>query len=66
MRVFDANLAALYAPDAPGGIAQQENIAGHALDRKILGHAPQVRAVRVRNDIVIRIVRNGSTASERR
>jgi hypothetical protein len=35
LSVDHANDAALDALDAPGGAAQQEDIAGHALDRKI-------------------------------
>ena len=65
LRIFDEHAAGLNAPDAPGGIAQQHDVAGEALDGKIFVHGSDRRVVRRGHDAVERILRDRSAAGDR-
>ena len=64
MRIFHANASRLHALDPPGMGSQQKNIAGQALDGEILVHRSDYFAVRLRDDRVIRVVRDGAAGGD--
>ena len=59
MGVLHADLAGLHAADAPGGIAQQNDVPRQALHREVFVHGPDLRAVRLGDHRVVERVRNG-------
>src|SRR5581483_2793777 len=52
-RVLDAHAPGLDPTDAPGVVAQQENIAREAFDRKVLVHLSNEGAGWLLNDVVV-------------
>ena len=65
LRIADVHFAAAHAEHAPGRIAQEEHVAGHALDGKILVHGADQRAVGLGHDAVQSHLGNRSARSER-
>ncbi len=64
-RVLDPDHARLDAPDAPGGVAEQEDVAGHALHREVLVHLPDRQASWLRHHLVLGVVGDGAAPGER-
>jgi len=63
-RVLHPHHARLDAPDAPGGVAEQEDVAGHALDREVLVDLPHRHALRLGHHLVLGAVGDGPSAGE--
>ena len=66
MGVLHADLAGLHAADAPGGVAQQNDVARQALHRKVFVHRPHLCAVRLGDHRVVERVRDGPARREGR
>ena len=66
MRVLDAHAARLHAPDAPRRGAQQEHVAGHALDREILVDRADDGPFGLRDHEIMRGVRNRAAGGDGR
>src|SRR5438094_8021106 len=66
MRILHADLACFHAPDAPGGIAQQKDVAALALDGKILIDLADKRALRLFDDVVVRRIGDRTARRDRR
>ena len=64
MRVFHANAAGLYAPDAPRRRAEQEHIAGKALDGEVFVECADDRLVRLRQNKILGAVGNGAAGRD--
>ena len=58
MRIFHAHASGFDAADAPRRGAEQEDVAGQALDREILVERADDRPFRLGDDQVIRVLRN--------
>ena len=65
MRVFDADLAHLDAADAPRAVAEQEDVAAHALHREVFVHLADEDAGRLLDDVVVGGIRNRAAAGDR-
>ena len=63
--VLDAHAAGLDAADAPRVVAEQEDVAAHALDREVLVDLADERAGRLLDDVVVGGVGNGAAARDR-
>ena len=57
--------AALDPADAPGGVAEQEDVAGHGLDREVLVERADRGLVGLQHDRVVRVVRDRAARGER-
>ena len=66
MRILHADLACFHAPDAPGGIAQQKDVAALALDGKILIDLADKRALRLFDDVVVGRIGDRTARRDRR
>src|SRR6185295_1054388 len=66
LRVFDTDLAHLDAADAPRAVAEQENVAAHALHGEIFVDLADEDAGRFLDDVVVGGVRDGAAAGDRR
>ena len=66
LRVGHPHDARLDAADAPAVRAQQEHVAGHALDRPVLVHGADVRVVGVEHDLVVAELRDRAARAQRR
>ena len=64
-RVFDQHASGSDAPDAPGRIAEQEDVAGHALDGEVLVDGADDVALGMLDDVVQGGVGNGAAAGDR-
>ena len=53
LRVLDAHAARLDAPDAPRAVAEQEDVAAHALDGEVLVHRADEQPVRLLDHLVV-------------
>ena len=53
MRILDADTAVLHAANPPGRIAQENNVAGQALHRKIFIDGPDLQTFRLRDHGII-------------
>ncbi len=65
VRIFDAHDARLDAPDLPRVRAQQEDIAGHAFDGKILVERTDHVPLRLDDDVEVRSVGDSAAAGDR-
>ena len=65
LRVLDAHASALDAQDAIRAVAQLEDVARQALDRKVLVQRADESAGRLEHHLVIGVVRNRSTTGDR-
>ena len=63
-RVLDADPAGLDAADAPRVVAEQEDVAAHALDREVLVDLADVGVGRVLDDVVVGGVGDGAAAGD--
>ncbi len=64
-RVLDPDAAGLDALDAPGGVAEEEDVAGHGFDREVLVEGADLRGVGLEEDVVGRGVGDGAAGGER-
>src|SRR4029077_19763003 len=64
-RVLDAHASRLDAADTPRVVAEEEDVARHALDGEVLVHLADVRARRLLDDLVIGGVGNRAAARGR-
>ena len=62
--IFDPHAPAFHAADFPGSVAQQEDVAGHALDGEVLVDGAHESSVRVGHHVVIGVVGNGPAAGQ--
>ena len=62
--VFDPDPSAFHPAHLPRSIAQQEDVAGHALDGEVLVYRADESPFRVGHHIVIRVVGNGPAAGQ--
>ena len=65
MRVLDPDDAALDAQDAIGGVAELEDVAGHALDREILVHGADELVLGLQEHLVVGVVRDRAAGGQR-
>ena len=66
MGVLDAHRAALDAQDAIGGVAELEDVAGHALDGEVLVHRADDLVLRLQQHLVVGVVGDRAAGGERR
>ena len=64
-RILDAYLAAADPADAPGVVAEEEDIAPHALDGEVLVHGADEHVVGLGYDVVVGVVRDCAAVRER-
>src|ERR1700730_14996192 len=64
-RVLHAHATALHAPDAPGVVAEQDDVAGERLDGEVLVHRADEGLVRLEDDIVVGVVGDGAARGQR-
>src|SRR5206468_9653869 len=64
LRVFDQDTAGLHAPDPPGGVAEQDDIAREAFHCKVFVDGANQSAFRLSKNSVERIVRDCATAGD--
>ena len=65
LRVLDPHRAALDPQDAVGGIAELEDVAGHALDREILVDRADYLILGLEQHLIVRIVRDRAAGGQR-
>ena len=65
VRVLDPHRAALDAQDAVGGVAELEDVAGHALDGEVLVDRADDLALRLQQHLVVGVVGDGAARGER-
>ena len=66
VRILHPHAASLDAPDAPALVAEQEDVAGHALDGPVLVHLPDGDAFRLGHHRVLRRLRDRAARRDRR
>ena len=66
LRVFDADLTPLHAPDPPRRGAQQKHVAAHRLDGEVLIEQPDDLALGLDHDLKLRVVGNRPARGNRR
>src|SRR5438094_223525 len=66
MRILDADAARLDAQDAIRGVAQLEDVAGEALDGKVLVDCADELAGRLQHDVVVGRIGNRAPGGDRR
>src|SRR6266436_523638 len=64
-RRLDADPAALDAPDPPGGVAEEEDVARHALDGEVLVDPPDENPRGVLHHVVVGVVGDRPAAGQR-
>ena len=64
LSVFDAELARFHATDAPGLVAEEKDISGHAFDRKVLIDPAYGNPGRFLDDVVICRIGDGSPTGD--
>src|SRR3954470_15953703 len=65
VRILDPHHAALHALDAVGIVAELEDVALQALDRKILVHGADDVVLGLEQDLIVGIVRDRAAGGER-
>src|SRR5439155_8760858 len=53
------------APDAPGAVAEEEDVARHALDGEVLVDGADLQSLRLLHHLVVGSVGNGASARDR-
>ena len=66
VRVLDADAPGLDAADAPGAVAEEEDVARHALDGEVLVDRADAEPLRLLDHLVVRGVGDGAAAGDRR
>ena len=64
MGALHAHLAGLDAADAPGSVAQQKNVATHALDGEVLVYRSHEGVLGLGEDVVVGVVGDGASAGQ--
>ena len=65
VRVLHSDRASLDAQDAPRGVAELEDVAGHALDREVLVDRAEASPVRLQHHVVVGVVRDRAARGHR-
>ena len=66
VRILHAHDAALHPQDAIGGIAELEDVAGHALDGEVLVHRADDLGLGLQQHLVVGVVGDGAAGGQRR
>ena len=64
-RVLDPHPARLDPPDAPGGVSQQHDVAGHRLDREVLVQRADQRPLGLEDHVVVGVVGDRAAGGQR-